>query len=283
MKEKDIQNYLFDNPDYLFPNLSIQEKAKEYSIKGKRIDLLFRVDGVRYIVEIKNTSIKREHIGQVVEYYGLMKEYLNEANLKMILVAPSIEKWQKTYLEELGIRCIEFNSTLLEYNSSILALPTARTLRTNFMEDYWVIFTDKIDEELDKIQESKNKDLKHLCLFEDSYINLFCFPIDSKRYFVRGAKVNDYVLRIAHKIGPITVLPFRRIIKIEENQKDKSFFLEARESEKRSYLSYNNFNTRLMNINNNVTISSKSIKKLKSDEIVAIKSVFENFKISQRG
>jgi hypothetical protein len=279
MKEVDIQNYLYEHPEFLFPNKVIQEKAKEYLIKGKRIDLLFRVDGVRYIVEIKNTAIKRDHIGQIVEYYGLMKEYLNEANLKMILVAPSIEKWQKTYLEELGIRCVEFDKMLSDDNPNITKPP----LQTNNLkEDYWVVFSDKIDLALDKIQELKNNDLKNLFLFEDSYVNLFSFPLDSKRYFVRGAKVNDYVLGIYHKIDPVTVIPFRRIIKIEENQKDKFFFLEARESEKKSYLSYNAFNDRLLNIDKNISVGSKSVRRLKSDEIVAIKSVFENFKISQR-
>ena len=107
MQERDLQNYLFNNPKVLFPGKNIQEKAREYSIHGKRIDLLFVVDGVRYIIETKAIPLKRNHIGQIVEYYGLMKEYLQEANLKMILVSPSIPKWRSLFLEELGIRCVE--------------------------------------------------------------------------------------------------------------------------------------------------------------------------------
>lgn len=42
MRERDIQDYLFMNPEVLFPGKSIQEKAREYSIQGKRIDLLFK-------------------------------------------------------------------------------------------------------------------------------------------------------------------------------------------------------------------------------------------------
>lgn len=132
MKEKDIQNYLFENPDFLFPNKIIQEKAKEYSIKGKRIDLLFRVDGHRYIVEIKNKPLNIEYISQVVEYCGLMKSYLNEAELKMILVAPIIiEEWQKVYLDEPGIHCVIFdvilNENVEENNSS--------NLKTNYYDN----------------------------------------------------------------------------------------------------------------------------------------------------
>ncbi|MBW4057044.1 MAG: hypothetical protein HIU83_16955 [Proteobacteria bacterium] len=107
MKERDIQNYLYSNPEVLFPSGNITEKASEYSIHGKRIDLLFVVDGVRYIVEIKNVPIQREHIGQVVEYYGLMRQYMKDANLAMILVSSSIPEWRAAYLEELGIRCVE--------------------------------------------------------------------------------------------------------------------------------------------------------------------------------
>ncbi len=68
---------------------------------------LFVVDGVRYIIEIKNVPIQRDHIGQVVEYYGLMRHYMQGANLAMVLVSPSIPAWRAAYLEELGIRCVE--------------------------------------------------------------------------------------------------------------------------------------------------------------------------------
>lgn len=187
MKEADIQNYLFENPDYIFPGQNIQEKAKEYLIKGKRIDLLFRVCDVRFIVEVKNTAIKREHIGQLVEYYGLMKEYLNEAKLKMILVAPVIENWQKTYLEELGIKCVRFDLMLTENDSSFAQF---EIMPDDLNENYWLVFLDKIDTELDTIREKKSEDLKHLCKYEDSYINLFSFPLNSTRSFVKKKKLN---------------------------------------------------------------------------------------------
>jgi len=110
MRERNIQDYLYANPKVLFPSGDITEKAREYSIKGKRVDLLFLVDGIRYIVEIKNVPIQREHIGQVVEYYGLMKQYMKDYNLAMILVSPSIPAWRSVYLEELGIRCVEITN-----------------------------------------------------------------------------------------------------------------------------------------------------------------------------
>lgn len=107
MKERHIQDYLYKHPEVLFPTGDITEKSREYSIHGKRIDLLFVVDSVRYIVEIKNVPLERKHIGQVVEYYGLMKDYMKDASLSMILVSSSIPSWRAAYLEELGIRCVE--------------------------------------------------------------------------------------------------------------------------------------------------------------------------------
>ncbi len=274
MKEKDIQNYLFENPEYLFPKKIIQEKAKEYLIKGKRIDLLFRVDGIRYIVEIKKGAIRREDIGQILEYYGLMKNYLNEANLKLILVAPYLIKWQITYLEELGIRCVEFNISLIENNSNI---KESSTLQSNISESYWAVFLDKIDEQMENIIKNENIDLKNLYLFDDGYLNMISFQSSHKRLFVRAANVGDYVLQISHLVKDVIVVPFRRIIKIEEKGDKKLFFLEARKSEKKSYLSFNTFEKRLLEINGDVLISNKSIKRLKNQDIAAIKSVFESY------
>jgi len=107
MLERDLQDYLFDNPDVLFPNQIITQKRREVCIEGRRIDLLFEVNGVQYIVELKRNTIKREDIGQVFEYYGLMRRSKPTANFRMILVAPSIPDYRRIPLEEMGIRCVE--------------------------------------------------------------------------------------------------------------------------------------------------------------------------------
>ncbi len=107
MLERDLQDYLFDNPDVLFPGQIISRKRREVYIEGRRIDLLFEVEGVQYIVELKRDTIRREDIGQVFEYYGLMRHWNETANFKMILVAPSIPAYRRIPLEEFGIRCVE--------------------------------------------------------------------------------------------------------------------------------------------------------------------------------
>jgi hypothetical protein len=107
MLERDLQDYLFENPDVLFPGKIITRKRREVYIEGRRIDLLFEVDGVQHIVELKRDTIKREDIGQVFEYYGLMRQSNETASFKMILVAPSIPAYRRIPLEEFGIRCVE--------------------------------------------------------------------------------------------------------------------------------------------------------------------------------
>jgi hypothetical protein len=107
MLERDLQNFLFENPDVLFPNQTIRCKAKEVFIEGRRIDLLFEIDDIKYIIEIKRDTIRREDVGQVCEYYGLMRLSKPNAGFRMILVAPFIPEYRRLPLEEMGIRCIE--------------------------------------------------------------------------------------------------------------------------------------------------------------------------------
>lgn len=110
MKERDLQDYLFANPQVLFPGQIIEDKAREFPVDGKRIDLLFKVGGIQFIVELKAVPLQREHIGQVTEYYGRMRGLMREHKFRMILVAPSIPAHWKLFLEEIGIRCVEIVS-----------------------------------------------------------------------------------------------------------------------------------------------------------------------------
>jgi RecB family endonuclease NucS len=57
MREKELQDYLYEHPELLFPGSCVQEKAREYTIHGRRIDLLYVVEGVRYIVELKGARL----------------------------------------------------------------------------------------------------------------------------------------------------------------------------------------------------------------------------------
>jgi hypothetical protein len=105
--ERDLKTYLYENPEILLPGLPITSKRKEVYIGGLRIDLLFDIDGIQYIVEQKRDTIKRDTIGQIFEYYALMRKQNEDVTYKMILVAPSIPVYRRDALEAFGIRCIE--------------------------------------------------------------------------------------------------------------------------------------------------------------------------------
>lgn len=105
--ERDLRDYLFQHPEVLFANEVVVSKRKEVYIEGRYIDLLFEVDGIHYIVELKRDTIRRETIGQIFEYYGLMRRSHATAKFRMILVAPSIPDFRRIPLEEFGIRCVE--------------------------------------------------------------------------------------------------------------------------------------------------------------------------------
>lgn len=111
MREKDLQSYLYDNPEVLFPNQVIEARDREYLVEGKRVDLLFAVGGFRYIVEVKRDTIRRQDVGQVMEYYGRMRGSENSSDLRMMLVAPSIPDYWKISLKEFGIWCMEISHT----------------------------------------------------------------------------------------------------------------------------------------------------------------------------
>lgn len=129
MLERDLQNYLFQHPEVLFPERVIQEKKREFYIQGKRIDLLFQVDGTRYIVELKRHTVEREHLGQIVEYYGLLRGMLREEQIRMILVAPKIPQFRRVYLEEIGIRCVEVSVPLESMEASSKLITQSRTFQ----------------------------------------------------------------------------------------------------------------------------------------------------------
>ena len=107
MLERDLQDYLFTNPAILFADQQVDRRQREVYVQGRRIDLLFDVAGIQYIVELKRDTIKREHIGQIFEYYGLLRQANQQQEYRMILVAPVIPTYRRIPLEEFGIRCVE--------------------------------------------------------------------------------------------------------------------------------------------------------------------------------
>jgi hypothetical protein len=128
MRESILRDYLYDHPEVLFES-TVVRKSREFCIDGKFIDLLFEVENIHYIVELKRDTITREAVGQIVEYYGRLRQANPSRMYRMILVAPTIAKYRSIPLEEFGIRCVEVPFPELAQDSDEPLLRAASKIR----------------------------------------------------------------------------------------------------------------------------------------------------------
>lgn len=108
MLEKDIENLLAKYPDEFVSGLAF--KGQEVKLGSLRADIIFEDEnkGELVIVEIKRGILKRDAIGQIIEYYGLLKKQQPDKNIRLLLVANVIPKQMTTFLnEKLGVQFLE--------------------------------------------------------------------------------------------------------------------------------------------------------------------------------
>ncbi|MBL7995876.1 EVE domain-containing protein [bacterium] len=114
MLEKDIENLVALYPHEFFPNENLSLIGQQYSIEGKRVDILFEDNLKRkLIVEIKRGILTREASGQIAEYYGLLKSKNQNEYYEMLLCANVIPKERRIFLEHIGIECKELGIALI--------------------------------------------------------------------------------------------------------------------------------------------------------------------------
>jgi hypothetical protein len=108
MLEKDIENLLASYPDEFFPGEGFKLIDQQFTIEGRRVDILFEdKHGRQIIVEVKRGILSREASGQIAEYYGLLKNADETKSYELILCANIIPKERKVFLETIGIDCKE--------------------------------------------------------------------------------------------------------------------------------------------------------------------------------
>lgn len=107
--EKFMEDLIADySHEFIEDELILIERQSVYA--GPRIDLLFRDKlGRLLLVEIKKGTLSREHIGQVHEYYGAIKNKKPEENLELLVIANNIPTERKRFLEELGVNFKEIS------------------------------------------------------------------------------------------------------------------------------------------------------------------------------
>jgi len=106
MLEKDIENLIASHPKDFFPKEEFTLISQQHTVQRRRIDILFEDKyGRLIIVEVKRGILSREASGQIIEYYGLLKNQFPERSIELILCANTIPNERKSFLENVGIEC----------------------------------------------------------------------------------------------------------------------------------------------------------------------------------
>jgi predicted RNA-binding protein with PUA-like domain len=113
MLEKDIENLLAKYSNEFLPNRNLKLVGQQVKLGTYFADVVFEnPKGEMVIIEIKRGLLRREAIGQIIEYYGMLKQKEPNRNIILYLVANVIPKEMTIFLKEkLGIEFIEISAS----------------------------------------------------------------------------------------------------------------------------------------------------------------------------
>jgi predicted RNA-binding protein with PUA-like domain len=116
MLEKDIENLIARYPKEFFPDSNFKLKGQQIKLGAYYADIVFEDEKGEYIIiEIKRGILPRETIGQIIDYYGILKEKEPDKNIALIIVANVIPKERTIFLEErLGIKFVEVSASQIK-------------------------------------------------------------------------------------------------------------------------------------------------------------------------
>jgi len=109
MLEKDIENLLARHPDEFFPRQRLRLKGQQVKLGTYYADIVFENEvGDSVVVEVKRGLLLRDAVGQIIDYYGMLRRIEPSKKVLLILAANVIPKERTTFLrEQLGIKCVE--------------------------------------------------------------------------------------------------------------------------------------------------------------------------------
>ena len=114
MTEKDIENLIARHPESFFPGEGFALVGQQVQLGRCRVDLIFKDRLKRsIIVEVKKGILSREASGQIIEYYGLLKQEKPNEIIELILCANTIPVERRAFLEGVGIECKEIGVALV--------------------------------------------------------------------------------------------------------------------------------------------------------------------------
>lgn len=114
MLEKDIENLIARYPDEFFPFSGFKLVGQQIRLGRCKADIIFTDKFDRkVIVEVKRGILSRDAAGQIMEYYGLLKNEQPESIIELILCANIIPNERRRFLETSGIECNELGIALI--------------------------------------------------------------------------------------------------------------------------------------------------------------------------
>jgi hypothetical protein len=114
MLEKDIENLIAKYPDDFFPNSGFSLKGQQVKLGRCYADIVFEDKYRRtIIIEVKRGILSRDAAGQIIEYYGLLKQECPSEIIELVLCANVIPHERKVFLENVGIECKELGFSLI--------------------------------------------------------------------------------------------------------------------------------------------------------------------------
>jgi len=181
MLEKDIENLIAQHPNDFFPRGNFKLQGQQVKLGSCYADILFTDKYERkIIIEVKRGILSRDAAGQVIEYYGLLKQKQPDAIIELIVCANTIPHERKLFLENVGIECKELGLSLIQQVAN----------------KYNYKFIDDLKQQDNKTQPVISQKINTQDFqIDDSLVNVWVFQANPTRYDVFNALSDPEVQR----------------------------------------------------------------------------------------
>lgn len=181
MKEKDIENLIALYPHEFFPKDNFKLKGQQVKLGRCYADILFTDQYDRQIIiEVKRGILSRDAAGQIMEYYGLLKQSEPDAIIELIVCANTIPHERKLFLENVGIECKELGLSMIQKIAAKYSYTFLDDLRQEDKQAHPVVTG------------AMNKAAYNV---DDSFANVWIFQADPKRYDILNALSDPEILQ----------------------------------------------------------------------------------------
>lgn len=156
MLEKDIENLIAKYPDEFFSGKVLKLQGQQIKLGSYYADVIFEDSSKNLsVVEVKRGILSRDAIGQIMDYYGILREENPNKKINLILAANIIPKERTIFIaEKLGIDFLEVPVTKM--------IEVAKKYSYNFLDTETPLDVQKFE----KIREKADSGKSHVWIFQ---------------------------------------------------------------------------------------------------------------------